>query len=120
MTDDYSLLGLGELTSLVRNVKISAWGSELLLECIYDPTGEPLPYQLLFSDCREINWTVHDWEEVGELEADLIGIYLGKGSHQNPACIHTDIFEISIVYEKFQLTKLKLPEKQYQTTAPPT
>jgi hypothetical protein len=48
MADDYVLLGLGELTSLITAITISGWGSQVLLECIYDPTGGRLPYIPLF------------------------------------------------------------------------
>ena len=107
MADDYNLLGLGGLTSLVTNVKISHWGAELLVECLYDPTGDRLPYSLVFKDCREIRWDVHDEEEVESELADLIGIHLGEEAHLKPALIHTDIFEISIVYGSFSMGQEK-------------
>jgi hypothetical protein len=92
MPDDYNLLNLGGLTSLVTNIKVSWWGNEVLLECIYDPTGDRSPYSLVFQDCREIRWEVHDEEEIKEPEADLIGFHLGEDAHRTAALIHTDIF----------------------------
>lgn len=103
MTDDYTLLGLGELTSIVTGINISAWGSQVLLECIYDPIGDSLPYQLLFQRCREVHFEIHDLEEIGEFEADLIGISLGENDYKQPAIIHTDIFEISLLYDRMCL-----------------
>ncbi len=44
-------------------------------------------------------------EDVDDLEADLIGISLGEDAHRRSAVIHTDIFEISILYESFRLQK---------------
>lgn len=105
MPDDYNLLNLGGLTSLVQNVNVSLWGNEVLLECIYHPTGDRLPYSLVFHDCREIMWEVHDEEEVKEPEADLIGIHLGEDAPRTAALIHTDIFEISILYGSFSIHK---------------
>ncbi|UNU23803.1 hypothetical protein [Microcoleus vaginatus] len=105
MPDDYNLLNLGGLTSLVTNIKVSLWGNEVLLECLYDPTGERLPYSLVFQDCREIRWEVHDEEEIEEPEADLIGIHLGEDAHRTAALIHTDIFEISLLYGSFSIHK---------------
>ncbi len=105
MPDDYKLLNLGGLTSLVTNIKVSLWGNELLLECIYDPTGDRSPYSLVFQDCREIRWEVHDEEEIKEPEADLIGFHLGEDAHRTAALIHTDIFEISILYGSFSIHK---------------
>ncbi|MCU0542884.1 MAG: hypothetical protein MUE44_11915 [Oscillatoriaceae cyanobacterium Prado104] len=102
--DDYNLLGLGGLTSLITNVKVSAWGNEVAIECVYNPE-ERLPYVLSFKDCREIGWTVHDEEEVGEIEAEFFGISLGEPEHRKPAVITTDIFEISILYGSFSIHK---------------
>jgi len=105
MPDDYNLLNLGGLTSLVTNVNVCLWGNEILFQCIYDPTGDRLPYSLVFQDCREIMWEVHDEEEVKEPEADLIGIHLGEDAHRKAALIHTDIFEVSILYGSFSIHK---------------
>ena len=105
MADDYELLKVGGLTSLVTNVNVSLWGNEVVLECIYDPTGDRSPYSLVFQDCRLITWEVHDEEEIQEPEADLIGFHLGEDAHRKAALIHTDIFEISILYGSFSVHK---------------
>lgn len=102
--DDYNLLGLGSLTSLITNVNVSLWGNEVLIECVYSPE-QRLPYLLEFKDCRDIRWTVHDEEEVNELEAEFFGISLGEPEHHKPAVITTDIFEISILYGSFRIQK---------------
>jgi hypothetical protein len=102
--DDYNLLGLGGLTSLITKVNVSSWGNEVLIECVYNPE-ERLPYILAFKDCRDISWTVHDEEAVGELEAEFFGISLGDAEHRKPAVITTDIFEISILYGSFSIQK---------------
>ncbi len=100
--DDYHLLGLGGLTSLITNVIVSKWGNEVLIQCLYNPL-EKVAYTLAFEDCRDIRWTVHDEEEVGENEAEIYGITLGEGGHRKPAVIHPDIFEISIIYGSFKI-----------------
>jgi hypothetical protein len=105
MADDYLLLGLGELTSLVTGVRVSAWGSVLTVECVYAPGDRNLPYQLIFEDCQAIQWDVLEAQSVGDVEADLIGISLGKEEHQAPAIIHTDIFEVSVTYGSFRLER---------------
>jgi hypothetical protein len=60
---------------------------------------------LAFKDCRDLRWTVHDEEEVGELEAKFLGIYLGESAHRQPAVLTTDIFEVSILYGSFSIHK---------------
>lgn len=108
MADDYKLLGLGELTSLITDVEISHWGTEVMLKCVYAPRGERLPYQLTFHNCQEIQWNVHDLESTSDLEADLIGLCLGKESYQQPAVIHTDIFELAIFYDNYSLEQVEI------------
>ena len=105
MADDYELLNLGGLTSLIANVNVSLWGNEILFECIYDPTGDRLPYSIVFHDCRDISWEVFHPEDVKDPEADLIGIHLGEDAQRTAALIHTDIFEISILYGRFSIHK---------------
>lgn len=107
MSDDYNLLNLGGLTSLITNVRLSLWGNEVVLECLYDPTGDRLPYTLNFKDCQEIRSRIHDPEEVHEPCAELIGIHLGEGDRQKTALIHTDIFEISLLYSTFNMERGK-------------
>jgi len=105
MPDDYNLLNLGGLTSLVKNVNVSLWGNQIKFDFIYDPTGKRLPYSIVFQDCRDISWEVFHPEDVKDPEADLIGIHLGENAHRKAALIHTDIFEISILYGSFSIHK---------------
>ncbi|MFS8117094.1 MAG: hypothetical protein ACMG55_01190 [Microcoleus sp.] len=60
---------------------------------------------LAFKDCRDIRWTVHVEEELGELEAEFFGIYLGESAHRKPTVLTTDIFELSILYGSFRIHK---------------
>jgi hypothetical protein len=120
MIDDYQELGLGELTSLVTQVSLGAWGSQLSLRCLYDPAGERLPYLVTFHHCQQIQWNVHELELVADAEADLIGISLGKGDFQEPAVIYTDIFELSIVYSSFTIQLLEGTDKSGSIGTPPS
>ena len=102
---DYSLLGLGEATSIVTHIQINRWGNDVLVSCLYNPLGSSLPYQLIFKDCKEINWQIVDPDNQQESTADLIGFFMGAEHHQKPAVITTDIFELSITYGSFVLKK---------------
>src|SRR5947209_4058975 len=75
---DYTLLELGPATSLVTNMLVTKWGSDILVSCIYDPLGSRRPYQLLFNDCREVRWEVIHPEGVEDAEADLIGFSISR------------------------------------------
>jgi len=105
MADDYTSLGLGDLTSLVTDIQIKQWGTELWLHCVYDPIGERVPYELIFQDCWQLRWEIHDSDASSDLEADLIGITLGQNDHRQVAIIHTDIFELSLLYGNVSLRK---------------
>ncbi|MFM9266315.1 hypothetical protein [Tychonema sp. BBK16] len=105
MADDYELLNLGGLTSLITNINVSLWGNQIVFECIYDPTGHRSPYSIVFQDCRDISWEVFHPEDVKDPEADLIGFHIGEDAHRTAALIHTDIFAISILYGSFSIHK---------------
>jgi len=102
---DYELLGLGPATSLVTSVAVDKWGSELLISCIYDPLGLRRPYQLFFADCHDIRWEVIRPEDVKDSEADLVGFSIGLDAHRSFAIVHTDIFELRILYGNFSVQK---------------
>ncbi len=105
MADDYNLLNLGGLTSLITKINVSLWGNQIVFECIYDPTGHRSPYSIVFQDCRDISWEVFHPEDVKDPEADLIGFHIGEDAHRTAALIHTDIFAISILYGSFIIQK---------------
>jgi hypothetical protein len=105
ISTDYELLGLGPATSLVTSVAVDKWGSEVLISCLYDPLGSRRPYQLLFEDCHDVRWEVIRPEDVKDLEANLIGFSIDLQGHRHAAVIHTDIFELTILYGNFAVRK---------------
>jgi hypothetical protein len=118
MLEELNLANLQEFTSLITKIKLSAWGSELELECIYDPQGIKLPYQIHFKDCTEIQLSLHSPENSQDLEADIIDFKVGQEQQKEPAIIYTDIFELLIIYETLQIEswpKLKIQELQLFT-----
>ena len=102
---DYTLLALGEATSLVTDVICTKWGSEVVILCLYNPQESSKPYKLIFTDCNEVRWQVIDPGNMQESTAEIIGISIGVESHKKPAVITTDIFEIFIIYGSFVLQK---------------
>ncbi|HXG07307.1 MAG TPA: hypothetical protein VNI77_08295 [Nitrososphaera sp.] len=93
-----------DFLSIVTDVYLLRWGSELQFACIDDPMNEQ-PYLLVFKNCREIKWTVLELDRVKDVEAELIGALPGKPNYQEPAIIHTDVFEVEILYEEFEIQK---------------
>src|SRR2546423_2260192 len=102
---DYTLLELGPATSLVTNVLVTKWGSDILVSCIYDPLGSRRPYQLLFNDCREVRWEVIHPEDVEDVEADLIGFSMGAAGPQGAALSQTDLFVLRVLYGSLTVEK---------------
>lgn len=74
MADDYNWLGLGGLTSLVTNVKIYRSGTEVLVKCLYDPTGDRT--NILFIPNFKIRLTSTEGRE--NKQVDFLIFYQGK------------------------------------------
>ncbi len=96
---DYHLLGLGPSHSAVTEVSVKLWGNTLVISCLYEPFGDRQPYQLVFTDTRELVWNVHDTDCLEQGSSDLIGFILGEGKHRKPALLTTDIFELQVLYD---------------------
>jgi hypothetical protein len=99
---DYHRLGLGRASSIVRSVRIVDWGATVIVDCVYDPTGEARHYQLSFQGCSQSRIDVMPDAPVHESQADLIGICLGHDRRRGPAILTTDLFELHVSYDQFQ------------------
>ncbi len=102
---DYHRLGLGSASSLVEAVHIIDWGASVLVDCIYDPLGERMPYQLSFQGCSQLRIDLMPDAPVQEQEADLFGISLGEDGNRQAAVLTTDLFELHVTYQQFQCIK---------------
>lgn len=96
---------LGPATSLVMDLHISKWGSEVTVSCLYDPMGSRKPYQVLFRDCHRLQWEIVAPEYVLDLEADVIGFEVEGNEQRAPSVISTDIFELAIWYGSYEVVK---------------
>ena len=93
-----------DFLSVVTSVHLSQWGSDLQIECVVDAVDRQ-PWILHFKECREINWYIHTPECIQDREAELISFTFGQDNHQEPAMVGTDIFDVSVRYESFELYK---------------
>jgi hypothetical protein len=93
-----------DFLSIVTNVDLSRWGSDLQIECVVDAVDRQT-WVLHFKKCREINWYIHEPEAMQDQEAELFSFTFGRDNHQEPAMIGTDIFDVSVRYESFELYK---------------
>jgi hypothetical protein len=102
----YETQGLNpaDFLSLITRVVFSGWGSDLQIECVIDAVDRQV-WILHFKKCSEINWYIHEPEALLDEEAQLISFRFGKDQHKEPAMIGTDIFDVSVRYEAFELYK---------------
>ncbi|MBI5671120.1 MAG: hypothetical protein HZC41_24250 [Chloroflexi bacterium] len=97
-------------TFWVRDVRMQDWGSDLVLDCSYEP-GEPdapIPFRLTLHDCREIQWRVYahlKHPEDTTLPAELVNVALGAGNHHKPLNLLTDSFGLTVLYGELQVLK---------------
>jgi hypothetical protein len=91
----YQLLGVPPAGLLITDARVTLWGKELSLDCVYNP-DEPKHFRLTFQSCQEIHWQIFDQDVHGADEVDVIGIHIGQEAYRESATIHTDIFEINV------------------------
>lgn len=101
--DDYQRLGVGPSASVVSALEFPHWGAEVVMHCLYDPHVRR-PYTLRFKNCKEARLQPIE-NRVGDGSgASLIGIALGSEGHRKPAIVTTEAFELSVLYETWDLT----------------
>src|SRR5688572_13045649 len=90
--------------SLVTDIRVRNWARELVLVCLDDPVTRRTS-ELVFANCREIRWSLDDATSIftEAAEADIIGFRPGKPSYLEPAILTTDLFELSILYDRLEI-----------------
>ncbi|MHB8627873.1 MAG: hypothetical protein ACYDEO_16915 [Aggregatilineales bacterium] len=102
----FDLLSVLPRGTFIESIQLHQLGLELTVECLYDPDA-PKPFTLTFSKCKSIRWEVIDEDDPDNANgsADVIGLTLGEESYQEAAVIHTDIFEIIVLYDTKTIVK---------------
>ena len=94
------------MLSLVTDIRVRHWASELVVECLDDPLTRRR-YELVYANCREVRWSLDEVVAVPEAtEADIIGFCPGQAGHVEPAILTTDVFELSILYDRLEIREL--------------
>lgn len=90
--------------SLVTDIRVRNWASELVLVCLDDPLTRRA-YELVFANCRDLRWSSDETESISAeaTEADIIGFRPGQASYVEPAILTTDLFELSILYDRLEV-----------------
>jgi len=97
----FDLLGVEPGVLTINAVQISSWGGEVQLDCTYESRA----FQLVFEDCRSIQWDVRGHPDERDTRADVIGLLLGEEEHHESAIVVTDTFELVILYGEMLLIK---------------
>lgn len=93
-----------DFLSIVTDVRLLKWGSEVQIECLDDPVTRQL-YVLVFKNCTEVRLHIHELSDADDPEDDLIGVLPGKEKYQEPAVITGRIFELWVLYESFEIQR---------------
>ena len=102
MNDQYHLLGLGPAAAVIVAVEIAELGHQVMVRGLYDPHLRR-PFEMVFSQCRELRLDCLGDDSRGGLETPLIGIFVGTRAYRAPAIITTGAFELSVLYGDFRL-----------------
>ena len=93
----------------IVDIQMVQWGRELVFEVVYRtasrnaPPDDPVHFNLIFRDCREIRYKVYahiSLQEQGIVTAvaDVAELMLGKGQHRRDANILTNHFGVTLSY----------------------
>lgn len=100
-------LGLPPGNLAVRAIQLEAWGSQIVVDCIYRFPPEEKLFRLIFHDCRSIEWIVQKTtvNMTGLEEAQLIAHDLGKENYERTARLATTLAEVLIAYDKLKIER---------------
>ncbi len=100
----YKKLGLEPRGLLISNLHVIAWGKEVTVDAFYDP-DQRQPFKLIFKGCSSLSWTVLEFEYdiSGEIEADVISLFLDEHQQPHLAVVHTDLFELRVNYSELAI-----------------
>jgi hypothetical protein len=87
----------------INDVQFVQWGRDLIFGCEYraDETALPVPFRLLFSDCRELRWKTYAhavYESPVIPSTTLVDFAPGHGNHRKDASLLTSHFAATVSY----------------------
>jgi hypothetical protein len=109
----------------IKDIHLFSWGNEVVFECLYEPgaPAEPIPFQLVLHDCRDIQWRVYAHLKPPDDRAlpatSMVNVHLGTGDHRKPLHMLTDSFGITVSYQTLQIER-PLPPPATATSVPPS
>jgi hypothetical protein len=101
----YSLLNLPTGSLAITDVRLTRWGSDIVISCIYRYPPEEKTFRIVFKDCRGIEWNVIKDRIAEGDEAQMLTHDLGEGKHQHTARIATTLVELIITYGELSIEK---------------
>ncbi|MBN8591638.1 MAG: hypothetical protein J0M33_07755 [Anaerolineae bacterium] len=98
-------------TFWIKDVHFFGWGSEVVFECHYDlPGSDPVPFQMVMLDCRELQWRVYahlQHPEDRTLPATaIVNLRLGTAGQRKPLQVLTDAFALTVHYGTLSISRV--------------
>lgn len=95
---------LEKIIASITKVSVSLWGNSFMVEGINDPF-EQREFCVTYKNCKFINWEMVE-DNASELSSPCVSLIfweIGEPNHKKPAIITTSFFELSILYESFEI-----------------
>jgi hypothetical protein len=92
---------------LIEDVDIEKWGTEAIVQAIFDPDlPDTSRFKLVFSKCLTLTWDTEGNEfDKRDLQADVIGFeHFDEGKYKKTV-ITADLFTLVITYHEIDLQK---------------
>lgn len=89
----------------ITHIDFNSWGQNVTLKCVYDLKKQWL-FEISFTGCRKIIWNSLDDElAINDKVIDVIALTLGRSGFEESSVIHTEAFEIMILYKEITIIK---------------
>ena len=92
---------------MCENVDIGKWGTEAIVQAIFDPDfPDTSRFNLVFGKCLTLAWDTEGNEfDERDCESDVIGFDIHDELKHNKAVIYTDLFQLVITYKELTIQK---------------
>jgi hypothetical protein len=100
----YALLGItGETSVILTRLNVLDWGQTLVFQGKASGTAGSQPFELRYTDCRELRWRVYVTDHADE--TPLVSFAAGRDQQRSPAQFLTAHFGLSLYYGSIEVTQ---------------
>jgi hypothetical protein len=100
----YALLGMSEEAPVtLARLDVRDWGQTLVFQGKASGAVGAQPFELVYSDCREMRWRVYVANPAAE--TPLVSFAAGRDQQRSPAQFLTAHFGLSLYYGSLEIRK---------------